>query len=433
PAGDDEGCADHRKERRCARERRVRVEDDRPDDDQSQTRADHHGRQRDREPTRPPHADRQGGSDCELPRTRRKQEERERSVAVGPDDPERERQQRDDPDDQPDPPDVRPPTCDEQEKSRPEQVELLLDAKGPEMEEWRGIELGLEVVGGLGCEADVADIQRCCGAISRDVRDTERWQHDRRRDDGQRDDDEGRRKQPAGTTCVEREEVDPPRRAELADDEAGDQETRHDIEDIDADVAARESGDPRVIREYQEYGDGPQAFDIGTERGASVSRGGRCHVRHGTRSCAPLPARGDGHTKTPEGTWSAVLSPDVNTVTATCDPSPFEQGLRYRDAVLLGTELSTSFVFRGPIPRYLSTTNPRSGRRRGGWIRRRWSDQAADKQMPEGTRSLDAPTEVNPSQITRCSCPFGQEERYETGGIGDKALIHDFHRRCVVS
>ena len=187
-----------------------------------------------------------------------------------------------------------------------------------------------------------------------------------------------------------------------------------------------------MIREHQEYGDGPQAFDIGTERGASVSRGGRCHVRHGTRSCAPLPARSDGHTKTPEGTWSAVLSPDVNTVTATCDPSPFGQRLRYRDAVLLGTELSTSFVFRRPIPRYLSTTNPRSGRRRGGWIRRRWSDQAADKQMPEGTRSLDAPTEVNPSQITRCSCPFGQEERYETGGIGDKALIHDFHRRCVV-
>jgi hypothetical protein len=42
------------------------------------------------------------------------------------------------------------------------------------MEEWRGIELGLEVVGGLGCETDVADIQRCCGAISRNVRDTER-------------------------------------------------------------------------------------------------------------------------------------------------------------------------------------------------------------------------------------------------------------------
>ena len=65
-------------------------------------------------------------------------------------------------------------------------------------------------------------------------------------------------------------------------------------------------------------------------------------------------------------------------------------------------------------------------------ICRHWSDQAADKQMPEGTRSLDAPTEVNPSQITRCSCPFGQEEPYETGGIGDKVLIHDFHRRCVV-
>ena len=35
------------------------------------------------------------------------------------------------------------------------------------------------------------------------------------------------------------------------------------------------------------------------------------------------------------------------------------------------------------------------------------------KETPEGTRSLDAPTNVNTGQITRCSCPFEQIERYE--------------------
>src|SRR6185503_233083 len=49
----------------------------------------------------------------------------------------------------------------------------------------------------------------------------------------------------------------------------------------------------------------------------------------------------------------------------------------------------------------------------------------------EGTRSLDAPTNVNTGQITRCSCPFGQTERYRTPGRADKAFLHDFHRRCL--
>ena len=77
-------------------------------------------------------------------------------------------------------------TRDEEQERRPEQVELLLDAERPEMEQRRGVELGLQVIGRLRGEADVADVQRRRGAVGRDVRDAQRRQHDRRGDDGQR-------------------------------------------------------------------------------------------------------------------------------------------------------------------------------------------------------------------------------------------------------
>jgi hypothetical protein len=56
----------------------------------------------------------------------------------------------------------------------------------------------------------------------------------------------------------------------------------------------------------------------------------------------------------------------------------------------------------------------------------------AHTKTPEGTRSLVAPTNVNTSQITRCSCPFEQRERYGAAHHRGKVVIHEIHRKHIV-
>src|SRR5689334_9936103 len=112
---------------------------------------------------------------------------------------------------------------------------------------------------------------------------------------------------------------------------------------------------------------------------------------------SPHPPRWPGaDNETPEGTRSVAIDIDVNTDTAACGPCPFGQDVRYWSAVRLGTELSTSFRKTRSFRCDLSTGHPRTRGRVSGWgdLLAAWGEDAA-KQMPEGTRSLDAPTNVN--------------------------------------
>jgi hypothetical protein len=175
---------------------------------------------------------------------------------------------------------------------------------------------------------------------------------------------------------------------------------------------------------------------ISGRNGARPSVGGgdatrRWYLRSARRGLRPIPAADN---ETPEGTRSVAFDIDVNTDTAACGPCPFGQDVRYRSAVRLGTGLSTSFAKSRGFGPDLSTAHPRTRGWVSGWgeCLAAWGEDAA-KQMPEGTRSLDAPTNVNTGQITRCSCPFGHTERYGRRDRIDKALIHQFRRRCLAA
>ena len=144
------------------------------------------------------------------------------------------------------------------------------------MEQGRWVELCLEVVGGLRGEPDVAHVQGGGRGVTRDIDHAQRREHDRRHDDRGRDDHQRGGQQPPRTASVEGRQVDPAGRLQLAHDQAGDEEARHDVEDVDPDVAPGQARDPCVVGKDQEDGDRAQAFDVGSERPGAFRRG-RCH------------------------------------------------------------------------------------------------------------------------------------------------------------
>jgi hypothetical protein len=160
------------------------------------------------------------------------------------------------------------------------------------MEQRRGCTLCPEVVGRLEREPQVRRIERGGDAVGRDVGDAEGRQDDRR--DGDRDEqaDRGGGQQASGAPRVEGGQRDRPRPLELADQETRDEKPREDEEDVDPDVAARQSGDAGVVDEDEEDGDAAEALEVGAEPvGAWLSRsdaGGRVI---GRRRCVPVRGR----------------------------------------------------------------------------------------------------------------------------------------------
>src|SRR4029079_17145120 len=83
-------------------------------------------------------------------------------------------------------------------------------------------------------------------------------------------------------------------RAQLADDQPGDQEPRQDEEDVDSDVAALELREARVIEEDEADSDRPQALELGAELAARGSRLVRRDAAHEGRLTGGR-SQGDGH------------------------------------------------------------------------------------------------------------------------------------------
>ena len=127
---------------------------------------------------------------------------------------------------------------DDEDQRGPDEVELLLDRKAPEVEEGRRRRHAGEVVAGGEGEPDVRDGHRRGRAIETDGWAIQRRDDVHRRDQCDDEDDEGRRQQPAGPPGVELEEADAARPLALPQEQTGDEEAADHEEDVDADVPA---------------------------------------------------------------------------------------------------------------------------------------------------------------------------------------------------
>ena len=282
-AGDHEPRADRREERRRARERGRLLEDE--PGQRNEAQPDRHEQSTDRA-RQTGQAGGPEGEECpesELPGPRRQGEERPRLGGRREHEGGGERQERDRDDGRAEPPDrgrvppgpTSPPSAERghsEQECRPEQVELLLDAERPEVEERRRSKVAREIVGCLGRKPQVRDIERGRGGIARDIRQSERRQEDRRQDHRAHDRDRSRRQEAPRPAGVELGEVDPAGRAQLAHDQARDQEAREHEEDIDPDIPAAEPREVGVIEQDKPDSDRPQALQFGPEVGARPAR-----------------------------------------------------------------------------------------------------------------------------------------------------------------
>ncbi len=149
-ARDHQGAADGRKERRDSRERRPGAQDDAGEGNHGQADPcqDRGGPRRD--PGKLGCPDGEEGPEAQLPGPGREREERPRLVRLGEVERQQERADRDEPRHDPDPAGgVAPAPGDQEDDRRPEDVELLLHAERPEVEDRRRRHLRLQVVGGL--------------------------------------------------------------------------------------------------------------------------------------------------------------------------------------------------------------------------------------------------------------------------------------------
>ncbi len=91
----------------------------------------------------------------------------------------------------------------EEDDQRPEEVELLLDAERPEVQQRRGRRLGPQVVDGVRSEAEVGDVERRRRTVAGDVREAQLREDEPRRGDRDHDRQQGRRQQPPEASRVE--------------------------------------------------------------------------------------------------------------------------------------------------------------------------------------------------------------------------------------
>jgi hypothetical protein len=200
------------------------------------------------------------GAGEQLPEARRRQIERSARVALAP--PEKERQRRDG-DDR----DRRRKHLlahGEPHQHRPEQIELLLDAERPEVDE--RLQLGDAVeVADVVVRDDVGDEEAAADRVDEEIAEVVGRQERRADRSGRREHDQKRRKDPPHPSRVEAREREVGREQDPRDQEAADDE-----EDVDADEAAAKRARPGVVGDDREHGDCAQAVDVG-------AIGGRAH------------------------------------------------------------------------------------------------------------------------------------------------------------
>lgn len=174
----------------------------------------------------------------------------------------------------------RPPQHEQQRG--PGDVELLLDTERPVVQQRRGRGLG-EIVGGAVGEQQVRhEDEGRAGIVEHRLdepgRSESRDSDHRRHDHGHRG-----RKQPPHASRVEGGEPDATRARELPQQVISDEQPRQHEEDIDADVAAGNERDARVVGDDEDDGDRAHPLEIGTERepqkgGAHRRVAGRSHL-----------------------------------------------------------------------------------------------------------------------------------------------------------
>ena len=159
---------------------------------------------------------------------------------------------------------LRPPT-DQQEERRVDDVELLLDAERPVVQERRRRCLGNEVIRMNSLEMDIGEKER--GPLTVDCR-LVAYQGPERVicDENGDDDDESRcRNNAPGSSPVEAAEGCVARPLAFAQQQPSNDEPRDDEEDLDADVASAEPWYACVVHESQEDGNGAHPLYVGPE------------------------------------------------------------------------------------------------------------------------------------------------------------------------
>nr|BFF23309.1 hypothetical protein GCM10025732_12740 [Glycomyces mayteni] len=185
----------------------------------------------------------------------------------------------------------------DQEEQGPDDVELLLDREGPELLERGGRLVGVEVLGLLGDEAVVDDVDDDGEGVLED-RFEARHGVEHPRAQGGRDGDDGSGGQDAaGAAGVEPGDGDAAGRVDLLDEQGGDEEPGEDEEHVYADVTSCGPGEPGVREEDQADGDGAQALDVGPEpqAGPAVGRGDDAGQQERVRASGVRAARGGRH------------------------------------------------------------------------------------------------------------------------------------------
>ena len=149
----------------------------------------------------------------------------------------------------------------QQERQRPQQVELLLDPEAPQVAQQRR---RVGVVGHVAEDlAPVAGVEGGPRQVRAQLRQLRAVATDDRDD---RDDDEHHdecRQQPAGAAQPELAELDVAAAGSLLEQQGGDQEPGEDEEHLEADVAAVHPREAGVVRHDDEQPDGAQAVEAG--------------------------------------------------------------------------------------------------------------------------------------------------------------------------
>ena len=159
-----------------------------------------------------------------------------------------------------------PRARDEGEQRRVDDVELLLHAEGPEVLQWRRrSELG-QVVRPDGGEVEVGEEDRRPSTVDRRLTTGHDAQEEVRGRDRGDDHERGGGEDATATASVEGQDRRPAGRSTFAEEDAGDDEAGDHEEDVDADVAAGQGGEPGMEQHDQEHGDSAETFDVGPER-----------------------------------------------------------------------------------------------------------------------------------------------------------------------
>ena len=168
------------------------------------------------------------------------------------------------------------------ERGREQEVELLLDAEAPGVQQRQVLGGGAEVVELLPVE-DVGDREDGRDEAAGEVAQLERREPGEGEGDAGEEDGDQRRQDAAGAALVEAGDGEAPG-GEVAQQDPGDQVAGDHEEDVDAEPAAGEGSEAGVEEDHREDGDGAQAVDLAApavgDRRGSAEIGGLDKRRH---------------------------------------------------------------------------------------------------------------------------------------------------------